>query len=211
MALKKGDICAKIIKKIFLQKEEMVILFTELLATLNDEKQDFVSELYNKHKRQIYNTAFYITENHEDSEEIVNAVMIKVIEDVDYFEEKSEREIISLLVVYTKHISIDILRKRNVRLKHLEIEEASEKEQNTDIPDFEYDLEDVVMTNENIQIVRKCLRMLPAKDREIIKMRLVLGYPSKRVAEILNITPNAVDLRFRDAKARLKKLLKGKI
>ena len=159
----------------------------------------------------MYNIAFDITGNHEDSEEIVNAVMIKVIEDIEYFEEKSEREIISLLVVYTRNLAIDFLRKRQSQLKHLKKDESGDEEKNTDIQDCDYNLEDIVITNETVEIVRKCLRMLSEKDREIIKMRLILGYPSKRIATILNITPNAVDLRYRDAKARLKKLLKGKI
>lgn len=141
----------------------------------------------------------------------MNAVMVKVIEDIEYFEEKSPREIISLLVVYTKNLSIDVLRRKNVRSKYTEKDSYPEDEVNVEIPDIEYDLEDVVISNENIELVRKCLRMLSEKDREIIKMRLILGYPSKRIAKILNITPNAVDLRYRDAKARLRKLLKGRL
>lgn len=137
--------------------------------------------------------------------------MVKVIEDIEYFEEKSEKEIISLLVVYTKNLAIDFLRKKQIRLKYLKKEEIAQEEQNADIQDCDYNLEDIIITNETIEIVRKCLRLLPEKDREIIKMRLYLGYPSKRIAAILNITPNAVDLRYRDAKAHLKKLLKGKI
>lgn len=186
-------------------------MFYVLLETLSEDQKDFISHIYSVYKKQMYNIAFDITGNHEDSEEIVNTVMIKVIEDIEYFEEKSEREIISLLVVYTKNRAIDLLRKRQVQLKHLKKDESGDEEQNTDIQDCDYNLEDIVITNETVEIVRKCLRMLSEKDREIIKMRLILGYPSKRIATILNITPNAVDLRYRDAKARLKKLLKGKI
>ena len=109
----------------------------------------------------------------------MNAVMVKVIEDIEYFEEKSPREIISLLVVYTKNLSIDVLRRKNVRSKYTEKDSYPEDEVNVEIPDIEYDLEDVVISNENIELVRKCLRMLSEKDREIIKMRLILGYPSK--------------------------------
>jgi len=79
-----------------------------------------------------------------------------------------------------------------------------------DIIDRSMDVENIVITNEIIEIVKKALLELSQTDQEIIKLRLIQEHNSKEAAYILNISINAVDLRYKKARERLLRLIESK-
>lgn len=55
--------------------------------------------------------------------------------------------------------------------------------------------------------VRAALDQLRANDREVLVLRYALGWPSNRIAEVLELTTIAVDMRLSRARKRLADLL----
>jgi RNA polymerase sigma-70 factor (ECF subfamily) len=55
--------------------------------------------------------------------------------------------------------------------------------------------------------VRTALDVLRVDDREVLVLRYALGWPSSRIAEILELSTTAVDMRLSRARRRLAELL----
>jgi RNA polymerase sigma-70 factor (ECF subfamily) len=64
-----------------------------------------------------------------------------------------------------------------------------------------------VSTEEQRTVVRAALGRLRAEDREVLVLRYAMNWPSQRIAETLDITPAAVDMRLSRARKRLGALL----
>lgn len=61
--------------------------------------------------------------------------------------------------------------------------------------------------DETADRVRAAVRQLRPIDREVIVLHYLEGHAPADVAKLLNVTPNAVDVRLHRARARLKQLL----
>jgi RNA polymerase sigma-70 factor (ECF subfamily) len=55
--------------------------------------------------------------------------------------------------------------------------------------------------------VRRALDELRTDDREVLVLRYALGWPSQRIAEILELSTTAVDMRLSRARRRLAEIL----
>ena len=55
------------------------MIFTQMLAILDDNEQNLVMEIYDKYKKYIFSIAYDILKNQHDSEDVLNDVMIKII------------------------------------------------------------------------------------------------------------------------------------
>ncbi len=57
------------------------------------------------------------------------------------------------------------------------------------------------------RVIREALEELPQEDREVLVLRYYLGWPSRRIAETLEVSPAAVDMRLSRARKRLSERL----
>ncbi len=185
-----------------------------LLNTLDDDHQNIVLNLYNKYSKLIHNIAFDYMRNSHDADDIVNSVMVKVIKHANVFEGRTEDELISLIVTYSRTTANDSYRKKK-RIIEQEYQTSVVNDDGEDISDDiidrNMDVENIVITNETIRIVKKALLKLSETDQEIIKLRLIQGHSSKETADVLNISVNAVDLRYKKARERLLRLIGDKL
>lgn len=190
-----------------------MVLFTVLLSVLDDDHQNFILDLYNQYSKLIHSIALKYIHNSQDADDILNSVMVKVIKSINVFEGRSEKELISLIVTYSRTTANDFYRK-NKRIMEKEsnigIVNDDDDEISNDIIDRSMDVVNIVITNEIIEIVKKALLELSQTDQEIIKLRLIQEHTSKETAYILNISINAVDLRYKKARERLLRLIESK-
>lgn len=75
------------------------MLFYAALMTLDETHRDFVGQLYETHKKKIYEIAYSILKNRHDAEETVDEVMIRVINNVEKFMQSDGNEILAQLVI----------------------------------------------------------------------------------------------------------------
>jgi RNA polymerase sigma-70 factor (ECF subfamily) len=64
-----------------------------------------------------------------------------------------------------------------------------------------------VMDEETRSLIRETLKHLRTDDREVLIMRYSLDWSSRRIAQALDSTPSAVDMRLSRARRRLGELL----
>jgi RNA polymerase sigma-70 factor (ECF subfamily) len=66
----------------------------------------------------------------------------------------------------------------------------------------------IAALNETQDQVRAALDMLRTDDREVLVLRYALGWPSSRIAEVLELSTTAVDMRLSRARKRLAEIFK---
>ena len=69
--------------------------------------------------------------------------------------------------------------------------------------------ENIFLQAEREMHIRCALEELPEREKKIIEMTYRLNYPPRKIAEVLNLTPNHVSVILKRAKANLKKFLEA--
>ena len=184
-----------------------------LLASIeNEEQRSFAEKLYLDHRQLMISIAYNILGNHDEAEDVLMTMMVKFTDNVEYFMQCQPEGLTALIVVCTRNAAIDEYRKKQAReRKEMRLgtfdDEGEEISDDVKDPDDCLSVETLVLSNEGTDIVRKALKRLKQADKEILVMRTINHIPSKVVAELLGISVNAVDLRLKKARARLKKVL----
>lgn len=190
------------------------MLFTMMLAVMEDDERSCAEEIYTRYQKYIYQIAVSILRNHHDAEDAVDTVMLNVINNIDKFVHSDRNKIDSQIVIYSRNAAINIYNK-NKRKAETETPSAyqdSDGEWNDiEIHDEAADTDELILSRETVELVRKYLRMLPVEYRDPITLIYNMGYSYKETAAILGITVNAVGLRLRKAKQKLKEMAGGEL
>lgn len=190
------------------------MLFYSFLAVLDAEDRSFAEQLFEKYHKYIYKITYNILNNHQDSEDTVDDVMINIIKNIDRFNNASGNDIVAQIVIYSRHAAINLYNKNKRRNKvegyYTYVNDENEFEE-IEYEDTSETVEERIITQETVEIVRKYLRQLTPEHRDVIKLVFVLGYTNVQVARVLHITPNAVGLRLFKAKKKLLELAGGEL
>lgn len=190
------------------------MFFYAMLLSLDTDDRDFVEKIFEKYHKYIYEIAFNILHNHQDAEDIVNEVMIKIIKNIEKFLHASENEIKAQIVIYGRNTAINLYNKNKRRIKHevnyTYVNEDGEIEE-IDIEDPSESMAELVIRKETVEIVQRYLQQLSVEHRDAIKLVYALGYSNVEAAKVLEITPNAFRLRLYKAKKKLLELAGGEL
>ena len=185
------------------------MLFYLALLTLDEDKQDFVGQLYEKHKKKIYEIAYKILKNRHDAEEIVDEVMINVIGNVEKFVQSDGNETLAQLVIYSRNAAINLYKvKKRRSANEIPFTYLNEDGDNEDI-EIEDDapgMDEVLLSKENSEIVAKYVKQLTFEQQDVIMLVYTLGYSNVEAANVLGISSNAVGMRLFKAKKKLLEL-----
>lgn len=72
----------------------------------------------------------------------------------------------------------------------------------------EYDVEQSIISGENLDYIWRCIYSLGAKDRQVAEM-IIDGLKPKKIAQVLGCTPDAVSVRWHRARKTLERQLRG--
>ena len=190
------------------------MLFYSFLAVLDAEDRSFAEQLFEKYHKYIYEIVYNILNNHQDSEDTVDEVMINIMKNIDRFNNASGNDIVAQIVIYSRHAAINLYNKNKRRNKvegyYTYVNDENEFEE-IEYEDTSETVEERIITQETVEIVRKYLTQLTPEHRDIIKLVFVLGYTNVQAARVLHITPNAVGLRLFKAKKKLLELAGGEL
>ena len=182
------------------------MLFYIVLQTLDEKNQDFVEGIFEENKKRIFEIANAILKNRHDADEIVDEVMINVIKNVEKFVQSDGNEILAQLVIYTRNAAINCYNAKKRRSAHevslTYINEDGEYE-DIEVPDDTSDIDDVLLSKENAEKIKKYLKQLTQEQQDAIALVFELGYSNVEAATVLGISPNAVDMRLFKAKKKL--------
>lgn len=190
------------------------MLFYSYLAVLDAEDRNCAEQIFEKYHKFIYEIAYNILNNHQDAEDTLDEVMINIMKNIEKFSHVSRNDIEAQIVIYSRNAAINLYN-RNKRRNKVEVSFTYTNEEDElediEIEDDRESVEELSISNETVEIVRKHLKKLPIEQRDVIKLVYALGYSNVEAARVLHITPNAVGLRLFKAKKKLLELVGGEL
>lgn len=152
-----------------------------------------LSQIFQEHQNRIFRTAYRITGNADDAEDVLQTVFLRLIrrETSDFTNTES------YLYRAAVNAALDVLRARksaaSISLEESGIEATQGKQ-----PAW----------NEMIETqrwLRKAVSRLSAKNAEIFVMKFLEGYDNREIAEVLNTSSAVVAVTLFRIKRQLKK------
>lgn len=147
-------------------------------------------------KNELYRLALRITLSREEAEDVVQETMIKVWNNRERWNDIDSIEAYCLTVC--RNLALDALRKKENL--HESIDEKMMQS-----PNFAtHNLQDRIIQQERVQIVRKLVDALPEKQRSCMQLRDFEGKSYKEIATILNISEEQVKVNIFRARQAIK-------
>lgn len=181
--------------------EKNIFYWNNLAVKAISDAESF-TELYEHFFPRVYKFILAKTANSDVADEIISQTFLKVYEHL-----KEYNPVRAAFSTWIFQIALNELkmfwRKNNYLGEH---EEFWDENFNPAAPDFD-EPEQKFLQKETQNKIREALEKLPERERKIIEMTYWLNYPPRKIAEILNLTPNHVSVLLKRAKNNLKNFL----
>ncbi len=160
-------------------------------------------ELYNTHKRMVYNLALQYLQNREEAEEITQDVFVSIHESLKSF--KAESSLSTWIYRITINKSLDLIKSKK-RIKRFAFFTSlffrDEQQIKHEPKDFNHPgvlLED----KEALENLFKLINQLPDQQKTALILHKIESKTQMEVAEIMNISQKAVESLIHRAKTNL--------
>ena len=156
--------------------------------------------IYIKYYKNVYNFLYKLTNDVELSEELTQETFYTAIKKINTL--KNKESIRTWLYQIAKNKWKDYLKKnkrRNVDLDENNIENLVAN----------YDLEEDIITKDNIIELFKKIHMLDIDTREIIYLKIIRNFTFKEISQILGKSEEWARTKFYKGKIKLKESLKN--
>ncbi len=167
----------------------------ELIALSKEGNHEAFEELIKLYEKQIYNIAYRIAMNSHDAMDISQDSLIKIYNNIKYFEERSRFSTWIFRIVTNS--AIDFVKKHR-KIKFVPIEENTQSFETVD---------EMFEKNESIRKIYNALEKLDVNQRAIIVLKDIYGFSYDEISKILVINQGTVKSRLN----RARKALKNKI
>ena len=131
------------------------------------------------------------------AEDAVSEAIIRIIENIDRFDEIPSPLAKGLVIIITKNICRDKMKKAE-----LPIADPGEEADNAPSP------EAIVISEETVNGIMACMAKLPEQYADILRLKIVYHLDDHRIAKVLAIKPQNARTRLSRARAALMKLIK---
>ncbi len=190
------------------------MFFMMMLSALSDNERNFAEEIFENYYKLIYKIAYDILNNPQDAEDTLDEVMINVMNNIEKFLHASGNEITSQIVIYSRNAAINLYNKNKRRTEAeqpITVTNEDGSDVILDLADIDFNLEDLIISNETVEIIKRHLKSLSQEHRDVINLVYSFGYSNVEAAKILHISPNAVGLRLFKAKKKLLEIAGGEL
>ena len=150
--------------------------------------------LFREHSRMVYRTAYGVTGNREDAQDILQTIFLRLLrQDVPHDARQNPKAYLYRAAV---NLSLDTLtaRRRRRFVSHSEFVDA--------LPGAE-------TVEEDHRRLYKAVAALDPRSRDVIILRYVHDYSDKEIARMLGKSRAAIAVCLFRARARLKKIIRG--
>jgi RNA polymerase sigma-70 factor, ECF subfamily len=175
----------------------------ELIHSILEGNQQDYTILIKQYQANVFRTAMGLLHNKEDAEEITQDVFVKVYQSLSSFNGKAAFS--TWLYRITVNTSLNYLQKKKRRRFWVGLSDILQ------VASKDRSVEAIIAERSENELVRQALDALPEKQRLAFIFTKYEELPQKQVAEIMNISPGAVEQLLLRAKANLKKILEKKL
>ena len=151
--------------------------------------------LYNQYSKAMYNLAYRILNNREDTEDILQDVFVECFRNIDSF--RFESTFGAWLKKITINKCINQIKKKKIDLTLCDT-----------LPSVTYEEEDEVLYD--TEKIFKTIETLPDGYRIILTLYLLEGYDHSEISQILGISESTSKSQYSRAKEKLRNLLSKK-
>lgn len=152
-----------------------------------------IEEVYNEYFKVVYRYLFCLTRNSDKAEELTQETFYRAVQKIDNFE--GNCKISSWLCQIAKNIYLDELKKEKRK---------TELNEEVDIIDKEFDLENQVISQEDKISLYKKIHNLDNITKEVIILRINGELSFKEIGLVFNKTENWARVTFYRGKQKLK-------
>jgi len=160
----------------------------ERAETKDDAADRYLREIMDKHGNRLLRLAYSYLHNMQDSEEILQDVLMKLMDKAPVFESEEHEK--AWLLRVTANLSKN-------RIEYNKLRDTDE-------------LKDELVAEErqNLSFVWEAVKELPENYREVIHLFYEEGYQTDEIADILGESGANIRTRLKRARAKLKEILK---
>lgn len=174
----------------------------ESKSRITEENVELLKKLYNQYKDIMYVEARRILNDHSLAEDAVHQAFMKIIDKLERIKDEDVNITSGFLIIVVRNIAIDMYNTRKKSCTKLEYIENIYNERNENFPMYKTPCEEVIHKESRTKLL-KAIEGLPTKYRDVLILEKVYKYPQKEIAELLNISLNAVKKRAERAKKML--------
>lgn len=170
--------------------KEEIEWIREVLA---GDKQAY-AKIINKYKNQLYATILRMTKNPQDAQDLVQDAFIKVYHQLEKF--NGQGTFASWLYRVSINHCMDVFRKKQYKIKHVEMSEQFVPDKNNP--------EVIFLKREKQRHLEKLLATLPDDERMIILLRYANELSYEEISELLNTSVSTVRNKLHRAKKKMR-------
>lgn len=181
------------------------ILFTIDEITQEDERE-LLRRLFFTYAPKMKQLAKSILKNDADAEDALHDAFLLVIRYRKKFVQADEIEIKRLLVIYSRSVCFNRLRREKRMRAHIVPDapaDADDPQPAADIPDADADPGETLLTKEQADVLRRAIDRLPSPAREIVWLRYYAGHTNVEIGALLGIKPATVGSTLRRSLAKI--------
>lgn len=148
-----------------------------------------------------------ILKNEADAEDALHDTFLLVIRYRKKFVQADEIEIKRLLVIYSRSVCFNRLRREKRTRARIVPDTAPDADDDlhpaADIPDADADPTRLLLTKEQADVLRRAIDRLPSPAREIVWLRYYAGHTNVEIGALLGIKPSTVGSTLRRSLAKI--------
>lgn len=173
-----------------------------LVAQLREGSKDAFDELYEKYKNMAIHTAYLITGNLADSEDIVQETFVKVWTHIRELKNDSGFRAWMLQILVRTAYRVGKKSRREI-LDDEAVERMDKPENNSSL--------DKIIQLEEAEMISAAVRALPVKLRTVVVLYYYDSFSVKEIAGTLGLMEGTVKSRLHSARRRMKSMLKDQV
>ena len=174
-----------------------------ILAIENDDDREFMAELFLRYQRLLYNEIYEILKNPWNTEDVLQATLVKLIDKISELRKKEEAKLVSYMVVAARNNTYNFLRAQK-KAAQVSFEEYSGQENSASA---DRQIESGMIAKEEIEEMVRRWSQLDERSKHLLEGKYILGKSDEALAEELSIKPASVRMALTRARQNAYQIL----
>ncbi len=178
-----------------------------MLQAIGQRDVTAFQNFYKKFGGLLYSTIHRVLNDHQDTEDIMQEVLMQVWQKAHLYEPAKGKPL-TWVTTMARNRAIDRIRAKQRRAR---LNDDFESESRTIQPEFEDDTTDVLISKESDQVVQNAVMELTPEQREAIQLAYFKGLSQSEIATQLQEPLGTVKARIRRGVQRLEQVVRHRI
>jgi RNA polymerase sigma factor (sigma-70 family) len=177
----------------------------ELVKLYQGGNDSGLEALLHRHKQKIFTSIYFLTRDHDLSEDLFQETFIKIITSLRGGKYNEEGKFLSWAMMIAHNIVIDHFRvNKRMGVKVRETEEYSPFDV---MPEKDLNSEQLMIRQERHAKLRRMIELIPIEQREVLIMRHYGEMSFKEISKVLDINLNTCLGRMRYALIKMREMM----